>query len=155
MSLIKDFKDFALKGNVVDMAVGVVIGGAFGKIVTSFVSNIVTPPLSLITAKYGLNFDQLALKVQTEAPNLGEDGKPIMGADGTPEMAMQAYPILKYGPLITTVIDFLLIAIAVFLAIKLMNRVKEQFEKEKEEEAAAAPPEDVALLREIRDALNK
>ena len=155
MSLVQEFKDFALKGNVVDMAVGVVIGGAFGKIVSSFVSNIVMPPLSLITAKYGLTFDQLALEITTESPKLGEDGKPIMLADGTPDMAMQAYPILKYGSLLTTVVDFLLIAIAVFLAVKLMNRVKEQFEKEKEEEAAKAPPEDVALLREIRDALNK
>ncbi|MEM8733989.1 MAG: large-conductance mechanosensitive channel protein MscL [Planctomycetota bacterium] len=155
MSLISEFKDFAMKGNVVDMAVGVVIGGAFGKIVTSFVSNIIMPPLSLITAKYGLNFDELALKISTEGPKLGEDGKPML-EDGEIVTVVGDYPILKYGALLTTVLDFLLIAIAIFMAIKLMNRVKEQFEKQQEEEKKATPPSDeVVLLREIRDALNK
>ena len=152
--MLQEFKKFAMRGNVVDMAVGVVIGGAFGKIVTSFVSNIIMPPLSLLTAKYGMNFDDLALKVSTEGPKLGEDGKPVM-ENGEMVMETGLYPILKYGPLLTTILDFLLIAIAIFLAIKLMNKAKEQFEKEEEEKKETAPAEDIVLLREIRDALNK
>lgn len=157
MSMISEFKDFAMRGNVVDLAVGVVIGGAFGKIVTSFVNNIVMPPLNLLTAKYGVNFNELALKVQTKSPKLGEDGKPVLNAEGAPDMVDQAYPILQYGPLLQTVVDFLLIAFAVFLAVKLLNRAKAAFdEKQKEEEAKPKEPsEDILLLREIRDSLNK
>ncbi len=151
MGLAKEFKEFAMRGNVVDLAVGVVIGGAFGKIVSSFVSNIVMPPLNLITAKYGVNFSELALKITTESPKLLPDGTVEKAADGSPVMAMQPYPILNYGPFIQTVVDFLLIAMSIFFAIKVLNRLK------KKEEAApaapAAPTEDVLLLREIRDSL--
>ncbi len=68
------------------------------------------PPLNLLTAKYGVNFNELAWKVQTNAPTIGDDGKMVMGEDGNPVMAMQAYPILNYGPLIQAVVDFLLVA---------------------------------------------
>ncbi len=153
MSLVKEFKEFAMRGNVVDLAVGVVIGSAFGKIVSSFVSNIVMPPLNLITAKYGVNFSDLALKVVTESPNLLPDGTPEKAADGSLVMKMQPYPILNYGPFIQTVVDFLLISLSIFFAIKVLNRLKK-----KQEAAPAAPaatPEDILLLREIRDSLSR
>jgi large conductance mechanosensitive channel len=154
MGLIKEFREFAMKGSVVDLAVGVVIGTAFGKIVSSLVSNIIMPPLNLLTAKYGVNFNELALKVRTEAPKLNADGTMVMTADGAPEMALQAYPILNYGPFLQTIVDFMLVAGAIFLVVKLMNSAKARFEK-KQQEAPAAPPEDVQLLREIRDLLRQ
>ena len=130
MGMVKEFKEFALKGNVVDMAVGVVIGAAFGKIVSSFVSNIIMPPLNLLTAKSGVNFSELAYKIKTEAPNLLKDGTIEKDPDGNPVMKVQEYAILNYGPFIQTVVDFLIVAIAIFLAVKVMNTVRRQFEEE-------------------------
>ncbi|MEO1614363.1 MAG: large-conductance mechanosensitive channel protein MscL [Planctomycetota bacterium] len=152
--LIEEFRKFAMKGSVVDLAVGVVIGTAFGKIVSSFVANIIMPPLNLITAKYGVNFSSLALKIKTESPKLDDKGQILKDAEGNPEMIFQDYPVLNYGPFIQTIVDFLLIAIAIFVAIKVMNKAKERFEKE-EEEAPKEPSEDIKLLREIRDSLQK
>lgn len=130
MGMVKEFKEFALKGNVVDMAVGVVIGASFGKIVSSFVANIIMPPLNLLTAKYGVNFSEMAFKIETEAPNLLKDGTIEKGEDGSPVMKVQEYAILNYGPFIQTVVDFLIVAVAIFLAVKLMNAVRRQFEEE-------------------------
>lgn len=151
MGLMKEFRDFAMRGNVIDLAVGVVIGASFGKIISSLVSNIIMPPLNLLTSKYGVNFSDLAYRIRTEAPKLNPDGTAVMEA-GKPVMAFQDYPILNYGPFIQSVVDFLLVAMALFLVIKLMNTAKAKFES-KQDEAPAAPPEDVVLLREIRDAL--
>ena len=146
MSFIQEFKDFAMRGNVVDLAVGVVIGGAFGKIVASLVNDIIMPPLNLLTN--GRTFSSLALTYQK---TVEKDGKTVLNDAGEP--VMETIPYLGYGAFIQSVFDFLLIAIAIFCAIKLMNSLK------KKEEAApaapAAPPEDVVLLREIRDALRK
>ena len=153
MGLFKEFRDFAMRGNVIDLAVGVVIGSAFGKIISSLVSNMIMPPLNLLTSKFGVNFTDLALKIKTEAPKLNADGTMVM-EDGKPVMMFQNYPILNYGPFIQSVVDFLLVAAALFLVIKLMNTAKAKFE-EKQDEAPAAPPEDVLLLREIRDSLAK
>lgn len=153
MGLLKEFREFAMRGNVIDLAVGVVIGAAFGKIVSSLVSNIIMPPLNLLTAKYGVNFNDLAFKIKTEAPKLNADGTMVM-KDGKPEMLTQDYPILNYGPFIQSVVDFLLVAAAIFLVIKLINAAKARFETQKES-TPAAPPEDVVLLREIRDALKR
>lgn len=151
MSLLKEFRDFAMRGNVVDLAVGVVIGAAFGKIVSSFVANIIMPPLNLLTAKYGVNFNELALKVKTDAPVLDEAGKMLTEGDGSIKLVPTDYAILNYGPLLQTIVDFLLVAVAIFLAIKFMNSLKNK--------AADAPPpppsEDILLLREIRDALKR
>lgn len=152
MSLISEFKDFAMRGNVVDMAVGIVIGGAFGKIVSSFVSNVIMPPLNLITAKYGVNFNELALRVPTEAPEIDEAGKPVLDAAGNFVMSQQDYAILNYGPLLQTIVDFLLIAAAIFLAIRVMNKLTAKQEDKAEE--VKEPSEDVLLLREIRDSLS-
>ena len=133
MSMISEFKDFAMRGNVVDMAVGIVIGGAFGKIVSSFVADVLMPPIGLILG--GVDFSDLAVTLKD-------------AADGAEAV------LLKYGVFIQTVVDFLIIAFAIFLVVKAMNSVMK-----KEEEAPAeppAPPEPSAeekLLTEIRDAL--
>jgi large conductance mechanosensitive channel len=153
MSILKEFRDFAMRGNVIDLAVGVVIGSAFGKIISSLVSNIIMPPLNLLTSKFGVNFTDLAYKIKTEAPKLNPDGTMVM-TDGKPVMEFQNYPILNYGPFIQSVVDFLLVAGAIFLVIKALNTAKAKFEAKKED-TPAPPPEDVVLLREIRDALAK
>lgn len=132
MSLASEFKDFAMKGNVVDMAVGIIIGAAFGKIVASFVADVLMPPLGL--ALGGVNFTDLAI-VMKEA--VGD----------TPAVS------IAYGKFIQTIIDFLIIAMAVFVGIKAMNSMKK-----KEEEAPKeppAPPKQEVLLEEIRDLLKK
>jgi large conductance mechanosensitive channel len=150
--LLKEFREFAMRGNVIDLAVGVVIGAAFGKIVSSFVSNIIMPPLNLLTAKYGVNFNELALEIKTEAPSFDDSGKMITDDSGAAVLSVVEYPILNYGPFLQTVVDFILIAAAIFLVVKLINTAKARFEKE-QEAAPAAPAEDIVLLREIRDAL--
>ena len=129
MGLAQEFKEFAVKGNVIDMAVGVIIGGAFGKIVSSFVGDIVMPTLGMVIG--GVNFTDLAVQLGTNAA-----GDPIL---------------LKWGTFLQTVLDFTIIAAAIFMAIKAINKLKTP------PPAAAAPavPEDVALLREIRDTLKQ
>ncbi len=154
MGLLQEFRKFAMRGNVIDLAVGVVIGTAFTKIIGSLVSNILMPPLNLLTAKYGVNFTDLALKIKTEAPKLKPDGTIELGEDKLPIMMVQDYPILNYGPFIQAVVDFLLVAIAIFVVIKIINTAKARFER-KEEAAAPVVPEDIQLLREIRDSLAK
>jgi len=130
MSMVKEFKEFAMRGNVVDMAVGIVIGAAFGKIVSSFVNDVLMPPIGLLLG--GVDFSDLMITLKAAA---GE----------TPAV------ILKYGVFINTVIDFLIVAFAIFMVIKGMNTLKK-----KEEAAPAAPPapsKEETLLTEIRDAL--
>ena len=152
--LIAEFREFAMKGSVVDLAVGVIIGAAFSKIVASFVANVLMPPLTLLTAKYGVNFTDLALTYRTEAPELDADGKAVLNDAGEAVMTMQDYPILKYGEFLQTMVDFIIVAGAIFLAIKLFNRAKERFEEKPADEAKEVP-EDISLLREIRDSLQK
>ena len=139
-SLIKEFKDFAMKGNVIDMAVGVIIGGAFGKIISSLVNDILMP---LVGALIG-NVDFTTLSCTLRAPKLDSAG----------EVVKQAVT-LNYGNFIQVAVDFLLVAICIFLVIKAINKAKALAEKKKEEEPAApAPkPDDVVLLEEIRDLL--
>lgn len=130
MSMGSEFKDFAMRGNVVDMAVGIVIGGAFGKIVSSFVADVLMPPIGM--ALGGVDFSDLAVTLQAAT----DEAEAVM---------------LNYGSFIQTVIDFLIIAFAIFLVVKAMNSMKK-----KEEEAPAKPPEpskEEVLLTEIRDAL--
>ena len=133
MSMLKEFKEFAMKGNVVDMAVGIIIGGAFGKIVSSLVSDVIMPPIGVMLG--GVDFSDLEVVVKE--------------AEG--EAAAVA---IKYGTFLMTVIDFLIIAFAIFMVVKGLNRMKK-------EEAAApppAPPEPSStdrLLMEIRDVLKK
>ena len=132
MKMLQEFKAFAMRGNVVDMAVGIIIGGAFGKIVSSFVADVIMPPIGLLLG--GVDFSDLAITLKS-----AEEGQPAV--------------MLKYGMFINTVIDFLIIAFAIFMVIKGMNALKK-----KEEEKPVAPPEppaDVKLLTEIRDLLKK
>jgi large conductance mechanosensitive channel len=129
MSMVSEFKQFAMKGNVVDMAVGVIIGAAFGKIVSSFVDSVIMPPLGMLLN--GVNFSDLAWKLGETA-----DGMPIL---------------LKYGAFLQTVLDFLIIAFCLFMAIKAINRLKTP----EVPAAPPAPPRDEVLLEEIRDLLKK
>ncbi|MBQ5595144.1 MAG: large-conductance mechanosensitive channel protein MscL [Alistipes sp.] len=135
MGFIQEFKTFALKGNVVDMAVGVIIGGAFGKIVTSLVNDVIMPPLGMLIGK--VNFTDLAL-------NLGTEAEPVMW---------------KYGAFLQQVFDFLIVALCIFFLIKGINRLSDLTKKKEAEEAAAAPePEptkEEILLAEIRDLLKE
>jgi large conductance mechanosensitive channel len=133
MSFLSEFKEFALRGNVIDLAVGVVIGGAFGKIVTSLVNDIVMPLVGKLLG--GVNFAELA--VVLSPAEIGADGKEIAAA-----------VLLRYGAFIQSIIDFELIALAVFMAIKVINRMQRR-----REEAPAAPAAEIVLLTEIRDAL--
>ncbi|MDP1564510.1 MAG: large conductance mechanosensitive channel protein MscL [Pirellulaceae bacterium] len=153
MGWIKEFREFAMRGNVMDMAVGVVIGTAFTKIVNSLVANIVMPPLNLLTANANVNFNELKLTYPTPAPELNPDGTMKL-VDGAPVMAMRDYVILNYGPFLQAIVDFLLIAIAVFVVVKMINSAKARFDKPVAAEASKTP-EDIQLLREIRDALQK
>ena len=132
MSLLSEFKAFALRGNVIDLAVGVVIGAAFGKIVTSLVDNIIMPPIGFLIG--GIDFSELVLRI----------GSPVTDAKGV----VSGGAVIKYGVFLNTVLQFVIIAIAIFLVVKLMNRLI------KKEEAAPAPPgAEVLLLTEIRDVL--
>jgi large conductance mechanosensitive channel len=132
MGMMKEFKEFAVKGNVIDMAVGIVIGGAFGKIVSSFVADVIMPPIGVLVG--GINFSNLAFTIKEAA---GEAPAVVLG----------------YGKFIQTAVDFTIIAFAIFMVIKAINSLKR-----KEEEAPAAPPEpskEEVLLTEIRDLLKK
>lgn len=136
MSFLSEFKEFAVRGNVVDLAVAVVIGGAFGKIVTSLVNDIVMPLIGKLVG--GVNFNDVAL-VLTPA-QVGPDGKEVAAA-----------VLLRYGAFLQSIIDFVLVAFAIFLAIKVVNRLRRAPEPVAAEPAPTA--EEVLLLREIRDSL--
>ncbi len=132
MSFFSEFKSFAMRGNVMDMAVGIIIGAAFGKIVSSLVKDVIMPLVGNLIG--GVDFSNLAYVLKE--------------AEGEAEAVL-----LKYGAFIQTIIDFMIVALAIFVAIKIMNKLQKQ-----EEEAPKAPPEpsdEVKLLTEIRDALNR
>jgi large conductance mechanosensitive channel len=135
--MLQEFKKFAMRGNVVDMAVGIIIGAAFGKIVSSIVNDIIMPPIGLLMG--GVDFSNLYV-------DLSRTGYASLAA------AEEAgAPLIKYGIFINTVLDFMIVAFAIFMVIKGMNKLKK-----KEEEKPAEPPkpsEEVVLLTEIRDAL--
>lgn len=130
MGMLSEFRQFAMRGNVVDMATGIVIGAAFGKIVSSLVDQIIMPPIGLLIG--GIDFSSIKTVLKAA------------GADGKGEVAIQ------WGAFVNTVISFVIIAFAIFLVIKLMNRMVK-----KQEAAPAAPPADVQLLTEIRDLLKQ
>jgi large conductance mechanosensitive channel len=130
MGFAKEFKTFAMRGNVMDMAIGIVIGAAFGKIVTSLVTDVIMPPIGMLLG--GVDFSSLAVTLKAAAA-------------GTPAV------VLKYGIFINTIIDFLIVAFAIFLVVKGMNALKR-----KQEQAPASPPPPSTqemLLRDIRDVL--
>ena len=131
MSLAKEFREFAMRGNVVDLAVGVIIGGAFGKITTSLVNDVIMPPIGMVLGK--VDFKDLKLVM-------------VEGSETVKEVA------IGYGAFINTLIDFTLVAFALFMVIKAMNTMKK---KEAAHPTPAATPADVMLLTEIRDLLKK
>lgn len=139
MSLMKEFKEFAIKGNAMDMAVGIIIGAAFGKIVSSLVNDVIMPPIGKLMG----NVDFTGLFV-----NLGATTYETLA-----EAQKAGAPTLNYGNFLQVMVDFLIVAWAVFMLVKGINSLKK-----KEEEKPAEPPkpsEEVLLLREIRDAMNK
>lgn len=129
MSLLSEFKAFAVKGNVVDMAVGIIIGAAFGKIVSSFVGDVVMPPIGLLIG--GVDFSDLAITLKA-----AEGNAPAV--------------VMAYGKFIQTCLDFLIVAFAIFMGVKAINRFKRE-----EEAAPAVPTKDQELLSEIRDLLKE
>ncbi|QPH87697.1 large-conductance mechanosensitive channel protein MscL [Campylobacter concisus] len=134
MSFISEFKEFAMRGNVIDMAVGVVIGGAFGKIVSSLVGDVIMPAVGVLTG--GVNFTDLKLTLKE-------------AAEGAPAVT------INYGSFIQTMVDFLIIAFCIFCVIKALNTLKNKLPKEEPATAEPETPADIALLTEIRDLLKK
>jgi large conductance mechanosensitive channel len=132
MGVLKEFREFAVKGNVVDMAVGIIIGAAFGKIVSSLVSDVVTPPLGYVIG--GVDFTKLAVTL----PAITEGAEAVT---------------IRYGAFLQTVFDFAIVAFAIFLLIKLINRVRRK--EEAAPVAPAPPPRQEVLLEEIRDLLKE
>ena len=134
MGMLKEFKEFAMKGNLVDIAVAFVMGGAFGKVVTSFTEGIVSPLIGLIGGA-DLSKNMLELKAAV--------------TDASGKVTSEAV-FLKWGDFVTAIINFIIVAFIMFMVIKTLKSMKK-----KEEAAPAAPPEDITLLREIRDSLKK
>ncbi len=145
MGMMQEFREFAVKGNVIDLAVGVIIGGAFGKIVDSVVSDLIMPVVGLVFGK--LDFSNLFLVLGTvpEGTALTLDALKKAGV-----------PVLAYGSFITVAVNFIILAFIIFLMIKQINRLKREAPAEPAVPAAAPPtPEDIVLLREIRDSLKR
>ncbi len=139
MSLTKEFRDFAVKGNVIDLAVGVIIGGAFGKIVSSLVSDIVMPLMGTLTGK--VSFSDFYVPLSSKVP---------WGATLTAAQALG--PILPVGKFLDASVQFLILAFVIFLMVRAINRFRKH---EEPPVTSAAPPEDVQLLMEIRDLLRE
>ncbi len=139
MGFFKEFKEFAMKGNVMDMAIGVVIGGAFGKIVTSLVSDIIMPLIGAVTG--GLNFTEWKWVIREAVM----EGETVV----KPELT------LTWGNFLQVIFDFIIIAFCIFLVVKGMNKLKKKEEPAPEPAAPAEPSEDIKLLTEIRDLLKK
>jgi large conductance mechanosensitive channel len=143
MSMMEEFKKFAMKGNVIDLAVGVIIGGAFGRIVDSLVQDVIMPPIGKLFG--GLDFASYYVPL---------NGQPY----GLPlAEAKKAGAVLAYGNFFTILLNFVILAFVIFQMVRLMNRMRSPFSKEEEAAAAVPPPpsEEVVLLREIRDALKR
>lgn len=137
MGMISEFKEFAMRGNVIDLAVGVVIGAAFGKIVTALVEKVIMPPIGLLIGK--VDFSDLKWTL----------------AEATTDAAGAEVPavVIGYGEFINTVIQFIIVAFAIFMLIKVLNKLARK--KAEKPAPPAEPSEDVLLLREIRDSLKK
>ncbi|MBK7474057.1 MAG: large conductance mechanosensitive channel protein MscL [Betaproteobacteria bacterium] len=140
MSMMSEFKEFAVKGNVMDLAVGVIIGGAFGKIVDSVVGDLIMPIVAAIVGKP--DFSNLFFVLGTV---------PAGTAQTLDALKKAGVPVFAWGSFLTIVLNFVILAFIIFLMVKQMNKLK----REAPPPAPAAPPEDVVLLREIRDALKK
>ena len=135
MGMMKEFHDFAVKGNVMDLAVGVIIGAAFGKIVDSLVNDLIMPVISKFTG--GLDFSQHFIILSAVPPNV---------AQNLADLKKAGVPVLAYGNFLNVALNFVILAFVVFLIVKQVNRMRR-------DKPIGAPPEDVLLLREIRDSL--
>jgi large conductance mechanosensitive channel len=142
MTVLQEFKEFAVKGNVIDLAVGVIIGGSFGKIVDSVVSDLIMPVIGAVVGK--LDFSNLFIPLRAIPPNVGTT---------LVELKKAGVPVLAYGSFITVAVNFCILAFIIFLMVKQINRLKKQ--SPAEEAAPAVTPEEVLLLREIRDSMKK
>ncbi|RZT05841.1 large conductance mechanosensitive channel [Duganella sp. CF402] len=145
MAMMQEFKEFAMKGNVVDLAVGVIIGGAFGKIVDSLVADIIMPPIGKLFG--GLDFANYYIPLNGQAANLSLVEAKKLGA------------VFAYGNFATILLNFVILAFVIFQMVRLMNKARTLGQKQEAAAAAAEPPpptpEDIVLLREIRDSLKK
>lgn len=141
MSIIKEFREFAVKGNMIDLAVGVIIGGAFGKIVDSLVKDIIMPLITMVTGG-GVDFTQKFIVLGRNPSQL----------ESLAELTKAGINVLTYGNFLTILLNFIILAWVVFLMVKMINRMRR---KNEEAPAPVATPEDIELLREIRDELKK
>ena len=139
MSMVQEFREFAIKGNVIDLAVGVIIGGAFGKIVDSVVSDLILPVVGLVFGK--LDFSNMFIALGTVPAGTAQTLDAIKKA---------GVPVFAYGSFITVAVNFLILAFIIFMMVKQINRLKREAPA-----APAAPAEDIVLLREIRDSLKR
>ena len=146
MGLLKEFKEFAVRGNVVDLAVGVIIGAAFGKIVTSLVNDIIMPPIGKMLGN--VNFRSLFINL--DPSKRLPDGSPVTTIE---QAASVKAPVIAYGQFVNVIIEFLIVAFCVFLLVKAINELRRRFEEPKKPAVAPAPTPTEKLLTEIRDAL--
>ena len=137
MGMINEFREFAMRGNVIDLAVGVVIGAAFGKIVTVLVDNVIMPPIGWLIG--GVDFSELALTLKEASVDAAGEAVPAV--------------VIGYGEFVNALIQFIIVAFAIFMVVKAINRLNRK--PDPEPEAPAEPSEDVLLLREIRDSLKR
>lgn len=144
MTFIKEFREFAIKGNVIDLAVGVIIGGAFGKIVDSVVADLIMPVVGLVFGK--LDFSNLFLVLGNVPPGTA------MTLDA---LRKAGVPVFAYGNFLTVAVNFIILAFIIFMMIKQINRLKRETPAEAAPAAPAPTPEDIVLLREIRDSLKR
>jgi large conductance mechanosensitive channel len=146
MGLVKEFKEFAMKGNVVDLAVGVIIGAAFGKIVTSIVQDVIMPPISKVTGNVSFTDQFVILDHAKVGTNM---------VDTLAKAKSTGAPVLAYGNFLQNVFDFLIVAFCVFLLVKGINELRRRFEKQKEAAPPPGPTPSETLLTEIRDLLKQ
>lgn len=139
MAMMQEFKEFAMKGNVIDLAVGVIIGGAFGKIVDSLVKDVIMPPIGRIFG--GLDFSNYYFPLNGQSTSM------------TLEQAKQAGAVLAYGNFLTILLNFIILAFIIFQMVRLVNKARRAHTPPPEPAAAPITPEDILLLREIRDSL--
>ena len=142
MGMMQEFREFAVKGNVIDLAVGVIIGGAFGKIVDSVVADLIMPVVGLVFGK--LDFSNLFIVLGTVPPGTGTTLDALKKA---------GVPVFAYGNFLTVAVNFVILAFIIFMMVKQINRLKR--EAPPAPAVPVAPPEDIVLLREIRDSLKK
>ena len=143
MGMLQEFKEFAVKGNAMDLAVGVIIGAAFGKIVDSVVGDLIMPLVSMVVGK--LDFSNLFLVLGNNPENL----------TALADLKKAGIPVFAYGSFITILLNFVILAFIIFMMVKQMNRLRKAEEAAPAPEAPAPTPEDIVLLREIRDSLKR